>query len=534
MKRSVLWIATMLLFGLEHTIAENTLTIPTFMSATIGKTFVLPVEMRNSDSNITAFQFSLKLPEGFSIATRLNDDQDTIYQVELTDRKKSSHSISCKYYKDTHILNVVVSSMSNQTFRDSSGTIMNITVYVDKTIQTGTKDITLSNIVLANSLAEKYTSSDCTSSVNVLPSTCRLAIQINGNGKVLGAGTYDESTQVNLVAEPEERCTFIGWYAGTVQISTNTNYSFIIDSDTTLTATFTTKPYYITVQATPGGTVNGNGTYSEGSSVSVTAIPASGYKFVGWYSESNLKSTNPNYTFTATSDLSLTAKFQSILPKPVITSDNGVLNITDEVEGATIYYTLDSSTPSTSSNKYDGPIKLNFSSFVKAFATKDGYGNSEVATSTITVYKHDTISIHDTINIEHTDTLFIEKHDTLKIGLLPKAPVIKAEGNMVTITCETEGVNIYYSTDGSTNLNNLYNSPFEIKNSTIVIAKAVFESPISTLSIQTAIQSATRKMTSQRFYLENGVEINSLARGINIIRTFYNDGSMETAKVFVK
>ena len=69
--------------------------------------------------------------------------------------------------------------------------------------------------------------------------------------------------------------------------------------------------YKITVQADPsnGGTVSGGGDYLSGSTATVTATPASGYKFAGWYYNDSKWSSNASYSFTVSSTRTLTAKF---------------------------------------------------------------------------------------------------------------------------------------------------------------------------------------------------------------------------------
>ena len=54
-------------------------------------------------------------------------------------------------------------------------------------------------------------------------------------------------------------------------------------------------------------------------------------------------------------------------------------------EGATIYYTTDGSTPTTSSAPYTEPIQVGETKTIKAFAVKDSMIDSEIATATYTI-----------------------------------------------------------------------------------------------------------------------------------------------------
>jgi len=72
-----------------------------------------------------------------------------------------------------------------------------------------------------------------------------------------------------------------------------------------------TASYTVTVTANPagGGTVTGGGTYADGETVTLTATPNSGYRFVNWTESSTEVSTDATYTFTAEADCTLVANF---------------------------------------------------------------------------------------------------------------------------------------------------------------------------------------------------------------------------------
>ncbi|MBO7481616.1 MAG: C10 family peptidase, partial [Bacteroidales bacterium] len=72
--------------------------------------------------------------------------------------------------------------------------------------------------------------------------------------------------------------------------------------------------YNITVSANNDayGTVTGGGTFSEGTQVTVSANPTTGYNFINWTENSSVVSTNANYTFTANANRTLVANFEAI------------------------------------------------------------------------------------------------------------------------------------------------------------------------------------------------------------------------------
>ncbi|HYH00847.1 MAG TPA: chitobiase/beta-hexosaminidase C-terminal domain-containing protein [Terriglobales bacterium] len=61
------------------------------------------------------------------------------------------------------------------------------------------------------------------------------------------------------------------------------------------------------------------------------------------------------------------------------------VTISSATTGAAIYYTLDGSTPTTSSTRYSAPVSISSTKTLKAIATAAGYNNSAVATATYTI-----------------------------------------------------------------------------------------------------------------------------------------------------
>ncbi|MCF7843353.1 chitobiase/beta-hexosaminidase C-terminal domain-containing protein, partial [Candidatus Gracilibacteria bacterium] len=130
------------------------------------------------------------------------------------------------------------------------------------------------------------------------------------------------------------------------------------------------------------------------------------------------------------------------------TSDQSV-TLTSATEGATIYYTVDGSTPTVTSTEYSGAILLTTPTTIKAFAVKDGIGDSGVM-SEFYLFKAATTTASVSGGTFNTD-------------------------QSVTLTSSTPGSTIYYTTDGSTPTSGsaLYSSAITIATSSTLKAIAV-------------------------------------------------------------
>lgn len=138
-------------------------------------------------------------------------------------------------------------------------------------------------------------------------------------GEVRANRQCEEGTILVVQAVPNTGYRFLAWVEGDMQVSTELCYTFTVTSDRTLTAIFEPisepipKPtYFINTSATVGGTVSGAGEYEQGSSVTLTATPESGYLFVGWTENNEQISTDESFTFIVDRDRTLAANFAPI------------------------------------------------------------------------------------------------------------------------------------------------------------------------------------------------------------------------------
>ena len=86
--------------------------------------------------------------------------------------------------------------------------------------------------------------------------------------------------------------------------------------------------YTITTTANPaeGGTISGGGSYTEGSTCTLTATANTGYTFINWTENGEVVSTNAEYNFLVTEDRNLTANFMAVLTSLSDDFNDGVIN----------------------------------------------------------------------------------------------------------------------------------------------------------------------------------------------------------------
>ena len=102
-----------------------------------------------------------------------------------------------------------------------------------------------------------------------------------GGGSISGGGTYNSGTRVTVTANPASGWRFTGWSGACSGTST---CSVLMNGPKSVTASFTRITYVLSTGVSPagGGSVSGGGTYNSGTRVTVTANPASGWRFTGW------------------------------------------------------------------------------------------------------------------------------------------------------------------------------------------------------------------------------------------------------------
>ncbi|NOS69500.1 MAG: hypothetical protein HOP33_06165 [Verrucomicrobia bacterium] len=159
-----------------------------------------------------------------------------------------------------------------------------------------------------------------TSFINGVVSPTSTGTIVISNTAGLSGGSYYGGTLITLTATPYPGYHFVNWKQGLGLgdlsgaphiVSTNPVLKHMVCYGTSLTANFQPDYPVLTLGVAPAasGTVNGAGTYANGSTVSINATPSVGYAFASWKSGTTVVSTSPSETFTLTNHTTLTANF---------------------------------------------------------------------------------------------------------------------------------------------------------------------------------------------------------------------------------
>lgn len=106
---------------------------------------------------------------------------------------------------------------------------------------------------------------------------------------------------------------------GQVQVATPT-FTYYAPVGVALAQVQAAIQYSVTTSSGAGGSSRGDGSFDEGSEVSVTATPDLGYAFVNWTEDAAEVSTSASYTFTLSGDRDLVAHFVALASYTATTS----------------------------------------------------------------------------------------------------------------------------------------------------------------------------------------------------------------------
>jgi hypothetical protein len=135
-------------------------------------------------------------------------------------------------------------------------------------------------------------------------------------GTTTGSGSFAAGTNVAITATANNGYTFVNWTDNGSVVSSSSNFQLALNSSRSLVANFRVIPssqFAVILSSSPaaGGTTDGEGAYSAGTSVTISAVPNIAYTFTNWTDKGTgaVVSTSANYTFALATNRTLVANF---------------------------------------------------------------------------------------------------------------------------------------------------------------------------------------------------------------------------------
>ncbi len=191
-------------------------------------------------------------------------------------------------------------------------------------------------------------------------------------------------------------------------------------SDTTTGAAI----YYTTDGSTP---TTSSTLYSSAITVSATTT-INAIAVASGYSNSTVGSAAYTFPVAATPTFS---------PAPGTYYPSTAVTLSDTTSGATIFYTLDGSTPTSTSSQYSAPINVSATTTIKAIATAPTYLQSSVASGTYTISQTTAVSV--VLSTNDQTSLMVSQPSVNFTSTLPAA-----SANIVTV----DEAQTYQTVDG--------------------------------------------------------------------------------------
>ena len=174
--------------------------------------------------------------------------------------------------------------------------------------------------------------SDLSFTAEFVVNSYTISVDSAANGTITGAGTYTYGATATLEATANKGYHFVMW-TDSVMTATRT---VEVTGNATFSAVFAGDSYELTVKA-KNGTVEGAGTYENGTEATLTAVADAGYIFSKWDDDNT---DNPR-TVTVTGNKTYTATFKKALYSVTVNAENGqITGAADSLElGATVTLT---------------------------------------------------------------------------------------------------------------------------------------------------------------------------------------------------
>ena len=329
-------------------------------SSTAGGSVTTPGEALFTYDDGTVIDLVAEAEEGYRFVEWTGDvgTIDDVYAVSTTITMNDDYSITAEFIRQFDLTTSSTAGGSVTTpgealFTYDDGTVIDLVAEAEEGYQfvEWTGDV--------GSIADVYASATTVTMNGDYSITAEfvreyhLTISSTAGGLVTTPGEglfiYNDLTVVNLVAEAEEGCQFVGWTGdvGTIEDAYAATTSITMNGDYSITANFMVI-YDLTVSSTEGGSVTTPGegvfTYGEISVVGLSAEAEEEYRFVEWTGDVGTIADVYAVTTTVTmnGDYSITADFEAV---PLSVTTKAATDITAYSSTLNMDYTVGDFSP---------------------------------------------------------------------------------------------------------------------------------------------------------------------------------------------
>jgi len=206
-----------------------------------------------------------------------------------------------------------------------------------------------------------------------------------------------------------------------------------------------------------------------------------------------------SYATVATYNISYTK-----VPKPILSVASGsftndqTVTLSDTKEGVTFYYTIDGTTPTTTSLLYTGPITISGNTTLQAIGIFEGLTNSDIVSATYTFS-------------------CITPTASIPAGTWGATKII-------TLSSETNNTKIYYTTDGTAPTQNsaIYSTPIHLV-TTATLAFVATKHGYASTSVVTNVYTIIR---GDLYYGSYNVKVVNTTNNVSAKLNSFYDGNM--------
>ena len=257
-----------------------------------GTQTTVTMELQNADFAIASLQGDFILPSGVTIS-----DISLVNDRFKTSGANVSHVLNANAARFLVTANREYGSIASVD--GTSGAVISFKVNVAADVALGQYQVSIGNVELGDDQFQPHYAS-CTATLTVYDEFTVAAAAADATmGSVTGADTYESGQEVTVKATANEGYSFVSWKSGDAVVSESETYTFVVNDNMDLTATFTPNLYTLTFVLNNGEENVVKKQFFGTDLEAPKDFVKEGHEFAGWEPEVPEKVPAGNMTYTA-------------------------------------------------------------------------------------------------------------------------------------------------------------------------------------------------------------------------------------------